>query len=309
MSNSLPLNTDQKNCYNESGNEIPCAGSSQDGETNQTKRVQSPRFEVCNGIVTDRVTGLNWSQNASLTTFPLSWTEAFEYVAQLNRSRHKGVDSWRLPFRRELFSLISHQHINPVLPDSHPFTDVFPGYYWTATSCQRLPSQAWYIHLGGGRVYRGMKDGAYMVWPVAGPWPDDRQIRDRFVIENHTAWDRFTKRIWLLSAEATKRPVKWEKAFELIYELNAQNAGGQSDWRLPNIRELESLVDMSRHSPALPADHPFDYIAEGYWSATTSVYEKRYAWVLYPRDGAVGVGYKPLPEFCIWAVREDIYRM
>lgn len=34
-----------------------------------------------------------------------------------------------------------------------------------------------------------------------------------------------------------------------------------------------------------------------YWSSTTSMYESRYAWVLYMRDGAVGVGFKPLSEF------------
>lgn len=86
-------------------------------------------------------------------------------------------------------------------------------------------------------------------------------------------------------------------------QFNRERHHGIKNWRLPNIRELESLVDLDRHSPALAADHLFKHIADGYWSATTSVYEKRYAWVLYPRDGAVGVGYKPLHEFCASAVR------
>jgi hypothetical protein len=103
-----------------------------------------------------------------------------------------------------------------------------------------------------------------------------------------------------------QRPVSWQKALAAIDALNAQNVGGHADWRLPNIRELESLVDLNRHSPALPAGHPIEDIAEGYWSATTSAYERQYAWVLYPRDGAVGVGYKRLPEFCVWAVRCDM---
>jgi hypothetical protein len=102
-----------------------------------------------------------------------------------------------------------------------------------------------------------------------------------------------------------ERPLKWEAALATIDTLNGQKVGGYANWRLPNIRELESLVDLSRHSPALPADLPFAQVADGYWSSTTSIYEKRYAWVFYPRDGAVGVGYKPLPEFCAWAVRRD----
>ena len=236
----------------------------------------------------------------------MSWIEAFEYVAQLNLSGHHGINDWRLPCRRELFSLISHQHVNPALPGGHPFTGVFPGYYWTASECRRLPDQAWYVHLGGGRIYRGMKYGSYMVWPVSGRRPADKQMSDRFVIKDSTALDRLTKRLWLRTFDAMKRPIKWEKALEKIDALNAQHAAGHADWRLPNIRELESLVDLNRHSPALAAGHPFEHVADGLWSSTTSVYEKRYAWVLYPRDGAVGVGYKPLPAFCTWAVRCEL---
>lgn len=306
MTHSLLLKTDQTNCYNESGHAVPCVGSGQDAETNRTQSAQAARFNVGEGVVIDQASGLSWSQNASPATFPMSWSEAFEYVAQLNRSRHNGIDNWRLPSRRELFSLISHQHINPALPEAHPFTDVFSGYYWTASACRRLADQAWYIHLGGGRIYRGMKYGSYMLWPVAGPQPNKGQMSNRFVIENDTVQDRLMNRVWLRPLDAVERPVKWEKALEAIDVLNVQNTCGYADWRLPNIRELESLVDLNCHSPALPIDHPFGHVAEGYWSSTTSVYEKRYAWVLYPRDGAVGVGFKRLPEFCVWAVRSDI---
>jgi hypothetical protein len=301
------LKTDQTKCYNESGQDVPCAGSGQDGETNRVQSNPETRFEVRGGVVADRATGLCWSQNASPATWPMSWAEAFEYVAQLNQSGHLKIDDWRLPSRRELFSLISHQHINQALPSGHPFTNVFPGYYWTASECRRLADQAWYIHLGGGRIYRGMKKNFYMVWPVSGPQADDEKMSDRFVIQNSTACDRLTKLVWLRTSGEMQRPVKWEKALEAIVALNEKNAGGYADWRLPNIRELESLVDLNRHSPALAPDHPFEHIAEGYWSATTSVYEKRYAWVFYPRDGAIGVGYKPLPEFYAWVVRCDAH--
>ena len=61
-------------------------------------------------------------------------------------------------------------------------------------------------------------------------------------------------------------------------------------------------MDLTRHSPALPAGHPWEDVQEGYWSSTTSRYEPRYAWVLYTRDGAVGVGFKPEATFGAWAV-------
>jgi hypothetical protein len=299
------LETDQTECYNASGHRVPCEGSGQDAESNRIRDEQTARFDVQGEVVSDRATGLSWDRNASPATFPMSWAEAFEYIGGLNRSGYHGIGNWRLPSRRELFSLISHQQINPALPEGHPFTDVFAGYYWTSSESRRLSDQAWYIHLGGGRIYRGMKHGAYMLWPVAGPQQNEGPQSNRFIGENITVRDRLTGRMWLASFNEMERPLNWEKALATIDALNTQKAGGCADWRLPNIRELESLVDLNRHSPALPTDHPFAHVAEGYWSSTTSNYEKRYAWVLYPRDGAVGVGYKPLPEFCVWAVRRD----
>jgi len=47
------------------------------------------------------------------------------------------------------------------------------------------------------------------------------------------------------------------------------NTGGHSDWRLPNERELRSLVDYSKALPALPQGHPFTNVCQDYWSSTS----------------------------------------
>ena len=60
---------------------------------------------------------------------------------------------------------------------------------------------------------------------------------------------------------------------------------------------------VARHSPAIAASHLFENIQPFYWSATTSVYDPRYAWTLYTEDGNLGVGYKANPEFHVWCVR------
>jgi Protein of unknown function (DUF1566). len=225
-----------------------------------------------------------------------------DYVEDMNSSTLFGHSNWKLPSRRELFSLISHQYINPTLPKGHPFINVFPGYYWTKTTCNRLADQAWYIHLGGGRIYRGMKHGSYMVWPVYGPEQHYGNEPERFEIEEIYLRDRLTGLLWLKYDNLTYQPVNWKEAFSAVEQLNSRKIGGYSNWCLPNIRELESITDMDAHSPALYNGHPFQKMRDGYWSSTTSVFEPSYAWVLYTQDGAIGVGFKSLPEFYICAV-------
>jgi hypothetical protein len=299
----LLLETDQTDCYNDVGKEVECRGSGQDGEMRPKPAGAGKRFDIRNDIIKDRCTDLTWSRNASPAELPMTWAEAFDYVSSLNDASYSGIRQWRLPFRRELYSLISYQYFNPALPGKDPFTDVFSGYYWTASPASRLMNQAWYIHLGGGRVYRGMKDGSYMVWPVAGSPVEEHLPTKRFNFTDNILRDHYTKRMWLKQDNHLAFPVKWNEAFDIISEMKQQYAGGYSDWRLPNIRELESLVDLNRHSPALKPAPLIGKVAEGYWSSTTSVYEKRYAWVLYTRDGAIGVGYKPKPDFCVYAIR------
>ncbi len=296
------------------------------------------RFYVENKTVLDRHTGLMWSLDASLTEFPVTWVEAFDFVQNMNLDLYENHGNWRLPNRRELLSLISHDRINPALPVHHPFENVFHGYYWSASTCARLPQQAWYIHFGGAKVYRGIKHASYMVWPVrsvgqqlvnvfftgqhkcfdhrgsvilcnknplqfsavqAGiAWPNPR-----FDVNGDTVTDHLSGLTWAKNASFSQVFITWKDAGHMVEQMNIKKVFGFDDWRIPHILELESLIDLEMHSPALQEDHPFDNIQDFYWSGTTSIYETRYAWALYMQDGALGVGFKANPEFFLWPVR------
>lgn len=307
--------TDQKNCYDVSGKPVPCDGTGQDGAVRAGRAWPDPRFVCSNGTVKDQLTGLVWLRNASLSRFPLTWDEAFDCVRDLNIENRDGMNAWRLPSRRELFSMVSHARINPSVVRPGLFMNLFNGYYWTGTSCARYPDQAWCVHLGGGRVVKGMKHASYMVWPVCGEaagHDNNSELKElkgnskaRFVLSQDTATDRKTGLAWTRRADPARKAVTWQDALDLIKVMNQDTHLGFSDWRLPNIRELESLVDDRHHSPAILFQDGLVNIRSFYWSATTSVFEPSYAWVLYTDDGNIGVGYKNRPEFYVWPTRSS----
>lgn len=326
--------TGQLLCYDAEGKVIACLGSGQDAAFRAGRAWPTPRFEHQDEIVLDRLTGLMWTRNANLAEFPLSWPEALDFVTGMNRVRRFGFADWRLPNRRELRSLMSHQTRRPALPETHPFVELFSGWYWSSTSAAISPAHAWYVHMEGARMFYGGKDQSYMVWPVRGagngilpatgqmrcfdhggrvipcagtgqdgerragrPWPVPR-----FAIQGDEVNDALTGLRWRRQADLAGGPVTWTEALTALAALNRGKDDGSGGWRLPNINELESLVDCAAHNPALLEAHPFRDVRAAYWSSTTSAFEPDWAWALYLDKGAVGVGQKRGRYFHVWAV-------
>lgn len=105
------------------------------------------------------------------------------------------------------------------------------------------------------------------------PWPQPR-FHDR---GDGTVLDRLTGLSWLKDGFCLGTHT-WMDAIAIVEALNATpgsfacaDYGGQySDWRTPNRKELRSLMDYSRFTPALPANHPFDLKTNGYYWTNTS---------------------------------------
>jgi len=302
------LETDQIHCYAQNGEPVGCSGAGQDASVaKRHRREHEQRFRPQVHVVEDRLTGAVWTRDANPDRFPQTWHEALATVAKMREDRTHGYGDWQLPSRDLLFSLVSHQNINPAVEANHPFENIFNGYYWTRDSCCRLPDQAWYVHLGGGRVHRGMKQGSYLLWPVCPGHreqdPGRRNEDSRFSVDGDGVYDRKTGLTWSRDANPLGHLLNWQDALSAVRTLGGVGSERIHRWRMPNIRELESLVALDAHTPALPAGHPFVNIQEAYWSSTTSVYEPRYAWALYTRDGQIGVGFKPHEEFFLWPVQ------
>jgi hypothetical protein len=313
---------------------VNCRGTGHDGELQAGATWPEPRFELHDKLVLDRLTGLIWPAHADLADFPLSWPEALEFVDQLNHEGFLDHADWRLPNRAELRSLLCHHSKSPALPRDHPFQGVALTWYWTSTSAAINPAYAWYVHMDGARMFYGRKDQYFLVWPVrAGdsktlprtgqtachdqqgrpiPCPKSGQDADiafgagwpapRFATQGEVVRDQLTGLIWARTADLTREAVTWQQALDAVCAMAGDKAWGRADWRLPNINELLSLVDCSHHSPALPAEHPFIQVQDGYWSSTTSFFEPSWAWALYLFKGAQGVGFKTTKDFQVWPV-------
>jgi hypothetical protein len=102
-------------------------------------------------------------------------------------------------------------------------------------------------------------------------WPGTR-FTDNL---NGTVTDHLTGLVWLKNAGCFN-PTEWSSALSAANAL-ASGACGLTDgsiagqWRMPNVNELESLVDVSQFNPAVSTGHPFTNInlAKAYWSSTT----------------------------------------
>lgn len=113
--------------------------------------------------VLDRETGLVWERSPQ--TAPREWTNARSICTANTTGGRKG---WRLPSVHELASLVDPTQTNPALPLGHPFTNVLPTFYWSATTTVNDPTAAWVVVFGGGGVGGADKGNSFQVWCLRG---------------------------------------------------------------------------------------------------------------------------------------------
>ncbi len=274
-----------------------------------------------NQTVTDNLTGLIWAKDAgtptvgSCTGGAMNWQAALNYVACLNTASYLGYTDWRLPNINELESLVNAEQAIPATwLNSQGFTNVL-YYYRSSTSCVLDTAHAWAVYMGNGNihVWGPSKSSYYYVWPVrsgqsgafdnSAIWQtgqiasyatgDDGALKNgvawpipRFTDNgNQTVTDNLTGLVWTKDANLAGG-VTWQQALDYVASMNT-GAGtyGYTDWRLPNRKELFSLVDLAMYNPSLTSSHPFTTVQSyPYWSSTSSAFGTS---VVYMSDGSV----------------------
>ena len=134
-------------------------------------------------------------------------------------------------------------------------------------------------------------------------WPTYR-FTDNF---NGTVTDNLTRLIWMKNASSLGKQT-WANALTAANGLKSGISGltdgsVKGDWRLPNRKELETLVDCSTVNPAVPAVNPFTNVKSlEYWSSSTSADNTSNAWYVGFYDGNEHSTAKG-SSYYVWCVR------
>lgn len=252
------------------------------------------------GCTLDKVTGLLWEVRVddpnSFRDMHLRYTnlrpdqsgygsatDTKGYVDRVNTVGLCSATDWRLPTSRELMGLSNLGRAHPKLsvdPDFLPNT--MPGPYWTSTQYIERNADAWYVMAEVGQMFPDGRLGKFFVRLVratgvgANPRYTPNAAGDE-ITDNETGliWRRCTEgQNWNGgTCNGNSISVNWEGAI-----ARAQAAGG--GWRLPNAKELATLIDPTQANPAIdPVAFPRTPVSN-FWSSTSFASFADYAWAV-----------------------------
>lgn len=268
----VAVDTGQTNCYNDSAIiAAPAPGQPFYGQDGQVQGPQPAYTNPGDGTITDLRTGLMWVQARG--TQQVSWAAALSNAAAC---RVGGYADWRMPTIKELYSLVKFTGADGMgFTNSAgyiPFIDTnYFGFTYGGSSTnignRVIDAQDWsatpYVSttLGGSVTIFGYNftDGRLKGYPRYNP--ADTSINEsnyvRYVrgntsygINNYiingdgTISDKATLLMW--SRDDSGIGLNWSNALAWVQACNASNYLGHNDWRLPNAKELHTIVDYSR---------------------------------------------------------------
>jgi hypothetical protein len=298
--------TGQAKCYDIDGVEItPVEGDYCYGQDASYSAGASQSFsDNGDGTITDNVTGLIWQQVP--VDDSKTWQEAKDYCTDLELGNYT---DWRMPTAKELYNISDFSVGWPYLdttyfdfPDESA-ADVSPGisggpqgaaftieddtetndssiskqngqfwvdnYYIYGDEVESLDLAFGVNHASGHiKAYPASTDGmGKFVRAVCGTVVDNAFVNNG----NGTITDSSTSLMWMSTDADTA--MEWADALQYAEDCTY---GGYSDWRLPNVKELHSIVDYDGTYPAIDADYftcsTFEENVNYYFWTSTSAY-------------------------------------
>lgn len=259
------VDTAQSECYDLRGQiSPPSKGKAFYGQDAQHRGKQPSYTDLGNGCVRDNVTGLIWEKSYRV----MGLTDALKAAAQCQTG---GYQDWRLPTIKEVYSLALFNGVDASSPRMSQVPAVAKAFIdrkyfdFAYGACGSRPIDSAMLsstvytgltlgnqktvfgfnfadgHIKGYPIYHHGSDKTFVVRFVRGAAYGNNDFVDH---KNGTITDRATGLMW--TKLDSKRGMDWPSALAYVQKMNSQKLFGYSDWRLPNAKELHSIVDYSR---------------------------------------------------------------
>jgi len=214
--------------------------------------------------VTDNVTGLMWQQGDS---GELTCESALVYCDTLGLAHHT---DWRMPTSHELFSILNHDRLNPAL-DTTCFTKTTAEYWWSSDRRVEDTTRIWVVNAGGG----------------IGPHPRNETISAGGSKRFHVRAVRDVTTPAMVTVhfqdngDSTVTDLSTGLMWQKVQTCGCHDMGtgacvlrvcgdrGYADWRLPTIKELQSLNDEHLASPSVDRSFFPGFSSGKSWSSTS----------------------------------------
>jgi hypothetical protein len=233
--------------------------------------------------VTDTATGLVWQAGDDGKTY--TQPAAITHCGAFRSSQ--ATTGWRLPSVVELVTLVDN---GVALPSIDPtFSGTQTTNYWTATATASSKMLAWTVKFDFGEVIPLLMDTPLPVRcvrgesKVLGAGGGGLRKAGPLQASTDTVRDETTMLEWQRRDDGTKR--SWKDALSYCAALSLGGLGG---WHLPNISELEGIVQYDALHNGVAIDTAFqDAKGDLYWTSTQNEGAPTLSWSITFNLGAV----------------------
>lgn len=218
-------------------------------------------LDLGDGTISESVTGLLWQK---VDGGEMTFESAQAYAKGLNLG---GKTGWRLPTPQEALQLLNHEVNNPAI-DTKYFPASAAEYYWTSDTQVGDATRVWVTNVGGGlgphpknETLSAGGTHRFHVRAVYGSVTLTHSFVDN---GNGTVTDLTSGLVW---QQADSGPLTWDAGLRYAEGLVL---AGLDDWRMPNVKELQTLSELGQTSTPQINKSVFPSAqAIAYWASTT----------------------------------------
>ena len=267
--------------------------------------------------IRDNVTGLVWEiKTASgIHSFneKVTWQNRGGLANATNSEGLCGITSWRVPSLTELLTIANNGRQNPA-NDVPRFPNSKSQSYWTDDAISGVATNAWTVNFFSGIGNSKAKTQTFQVRLVAGDYAATRFEGARFVDNaDGTLIDLVTGLMWKrcpegLTGDGCAEGAVSNKVWGVAMKTARDSTfAGYDDWRLPNLKEIQTLVDVSKNNPAQDTTvFPNPTNVLNYW--TSSLTKKpdplTQSWKINFQRGIPATGVRTGSTNAQWLVRD-----